>query len=367
MQDPISPEDRLRLLDAVCSRSCFGQVADRLLDPIASAVSASSCAFLEFVERPGVGADIDRRCYLGAQPWSVDAYAERYFRSDPLADRVLTFFGSDDHDETPNVGVLSETEAMRRSEYYSCFLRPSDVEHVASLNVPFCSGLGRAMLCLGFHRPSTDAPFGAVELGLLEQLSPAVRLVFSRLAAREALPLSSALVDLISRGRRGAGYLVLDEDLLVVHAGGRALEDLGIVACSSGNSVSGDSLLGELRWKLLAKPLRSGDPAQRFLLERRGDAFTIGIEVQTVSTADGQRIVVTTSVADPASHGALDDGYGLSAREGEVARLVCAGSSNGEIAYSLGIALRTVENHLRSIYAKVHVSSRTRLVARLLL
>jgi DNA-binding CsgD family transcriptional regulator len=367
MQEPISPEDRLRLLDAVCACSSFAQVADRLLDPIASALSASSCVFLEFVERPGIGVDIDRRSYVGAQRWSMDLYAERYFRSDPLVARVLAFFGSAENDETPIVGALPATEAMRESEYYSRFLRPSDIEHVAGLTVPFRSGFGPAMLCLGFHRRNTDAPFGAVELGLLEQLSPVVRLVLSRLAAREALPLSGALVELISRGRRGTGYLVLDEDLLVLHAGGCALEDLGIAPSDSGIAASNDSLLGELRGKLLSKPPRTGDPPQGFLLERRGNAFAIGIEAQAVATGEGQRILVTTSMADPASQVAVGDRYGLSARESEVAWLVCAGSSNGEIARALGIALRTVENHLRSIYGKLCVSSRTRLVARLLL
>jgi DNA-binding NarL/FixJ family response regulator len=37
---------------------------------------------------------------------------------------------------------------------------------------------------------------------------------------------------------------------------------------------------------------------------------------------------------------------------------VCAGRSNGAVADALGISRRTVEAHLRSIYAKVGVSTR---------
>jgi DNA-binding CsgD family transcriptional regulator len=66
---------------------------------------------------------------------------------------------------------------------------------------------------------------------------------------------------------------------------------------------------------------------------------------------------------EPASPAPPDDS--LSAREFEVADAVGCGLSNKEIAAALEISVRTVENHLRSIFAKLAVTSRTRLVARL--
>lgn len=56
---------------------------------------------------------------------------------------------------------------------------------------------------------------------------------------------------------------------------------------------------------------------------------------------------------------------GLSARENEVARSVASGLSNKEVGAVLGISVRTVENHLRSIFAKLGIRSRLRLAARL--
>lgn len=55
----------------------------------------------------------------------------------------------------------------------------------------------------------------------------------------------------------------------------------------------------------------------------------------------------------------------LSARELEVAEAVARGLSNKEVAATLGISVRTVENHMRSIFAKLGVSSRTRLAVEL--
>jgi DNA-binding NarL/FixJ family response regulator len=55
----------------------------------------------------------------------------------------------------------------------------------------------------------------------------------------------------------------------------------------------------------------------------------------------------------------------LSQRELEVAQAVASGLSNKEVGSVLGISVRTVENHLRSIFAKLKIKSRFRLAARL--
>jgi DNA-binding CsgD family transcriptional regulator len=55
----------------------------------------------------------------------------------------------------------------------------------------------------------------------------------------------------------------------------------------------------------------------------------------------------------------------LSNREWEVAKLLLQGKSNKLIALSLGISNRTVEFHLKNIYAKFQVSSRIELILKL--
>ena len=55
----------------------------------------------------------------------------------------------------------------------------------------------------------------------------------------------------------------------------------------------------------------------------------------------------------------------LTNREGEVVKLLQQGKSNKMIAASLGISDRTVEFHLKNIYAKFQVSSRIELVLKL--
>lgn len=55
----------------------------------------------------------------------------------------------------------------------------------------------------------------------------------------------------------------------------------------------------------------------------------------------------------------MDELSTLTKRELSVLKLVAQGKSNKAIALQLGISVNTVEQHLRHIYAKLNVQSRT--------
>ena len=59
----------------------------------------------------------------------------------------------------------------------------------------------------------------------------------------------------------------------------------------------------------------------------------------------------------------LPEQYGLTEREAEVTELVATGMTNILIADKLGVSIRTVENHLRSIYKKLNIHNRTTLTS----
>ena len=53
----------------------------------------------------------------------------------------------------------------------------------------------------------------------------------------------------------------------------------------------------------------------------------------------------------------------LTPREAEIARLAAGGESSKQIAESLAISARTVDNHLAAVYVKLGIRGRDRLAA----
>ena len=69
----------------------------------------------------------------------------------------------------------------------------------------------------------------------------------------------------------------------------------------------------------------------------------------------------TRELADCGLPARLDDPLALTAREDDVVALVLRGLSNREVAAELFLTTRTVEYHLRNVYAKLGVSGRQEL------
>ena len=91
-----------------------------------------------------------------------------------------------------------------------------------------------------------------------------------------------------------------------------------------------------------------------------------GFVVKTAPTAellDAIRRAAAGGLAFGVRPGA---GVALTPREREVVRLVVDGASNDEIGARLGISARTVESHLRRLFERLDVASRTELAARAL-
>ncbi len=88
-----------------------------------------------------------------------------------------------------------------------------------------------------------------------------------------------------------------------------------------------------------------------------------GMNLEQALAAQGLETLPTTSPTKPLSPAATRKlshfPDGLTAREVEVLRLVAHGLTDVQIAEQLVISPRTVNNHLTSIYSKIHVSSRS--------
>ena len=65
-----------------------------------------------------------------------------------------------------------------------------------------------------------------------------------------------------------------------------------------------------------------------------------------------------TALIDAKGWLCIQERYGLTSRERQIAELVCLGDKNDSIAQTLSISPGTVKTHLRNIYRKVRVQSK---------
>lgn len=98
--------------------------------------------------------------------------------------------------------------------------------------------------------------------------------------------------------------------------------------------------------------LRGGAPIDPFIARRILQLLPLG-------EATGERAVASTPSTTLAMTPAATQGEALSEREGQILCLVADGLTNREIAERLFLSRYTVESHIKHIYRKLSVSSRT--------
>ncbi|MBW8041227.1 MAG: response regulator transcription factor [Planctomycetes bacterium] len=85
---------------------------------------------------------------------------------------------------------------------------------------------------------------------------------------------------------------------------------------------------------------------------------------ENVNTDDSLYIQPDVTLLDNKQWRYVQKRYHISPRELEVAKLVCHGFVNGDVAKKLNVKPGTVKTHLRSIYAKTHAKNRITMLLR---
>jgi DNA-binding CsgD family transcriptional regulator len=143
-----------------------------------------------------------------------------------------------------------------------------------------------------------------------------------------------------------------------------AAQARGLVELAAGRP---EAALAPLRraselWRRFRAPYESSRVRELIGLACRelGDEDTARLELAAARETFA-RLGAATDLArieGPAGLGHALDSHGLTRRELEVLRLLCAGKTNREIATSLVVSIRTVDRHVSNMYVKLGVSSR---------
>ncbi len=366
MQKPhAAPEKSLALFNQILSCRSYADLNTRLLDPIAKHIGASSGVFLQILHLATPETRVARHNYIGPSPATVETYIdESLFVRDPCVKPLLSCASNSPEGSASKVILLSRLPGWRQSAYEAEFLMPFDVGDVMALAVPVRSAFETTVMCLGFHRVHEERRFERHEEQALRQLAPALESVLVNLAYAESLSLSGTMLGAMATLGEAAGVVVLDDDLTIRHANRTGLSHLGLLASDAQDAmIVRSDVFGTLRERLI-NVSRRGERLLSMTLSADGRDAEVR-EFVGPSNAP-YYLIVTHGEGKRAQMESACLQHDLSYREIEVAQLICAGQSNATIASQLGIALRTVENHLRSVYAKTSVNSRTQLISRLI-
>jgi ATP/maltotriose-dependent transcriptional regulator MalT len=212
---------------------------------------------------------------------------------------------------------------------------------------------------------------------LLQESIRLFREIGSQWGIAESLPVLAQVE--ASQGDLAAARTLYEESLTLARERNykillpSCLEELAGVVAAQGDPVWAARLWGaaEAQREALGTPL---PPVYRADYERAvaaartelGEQFFVAawaegraMTPEQTLTAQGQITLLQPLPAAPAPTPATPYPAGLSAREVEVLRLLATGLTDAQIAEHLVLSLHTVHAHLRSIYSKLGVTSRS--------
>lgn len=319
----------------------------------------------------------------------------RFVRTDPPIDRVNEWYSARGRvnpfsafiDAHPGLKFYRFSEVLPprtefvATEFYRRFAQPEGWDK--GLSVLFWEGESmRAMLSL--YRAPAQADFSDEEFARLEYLYPFIETAIVRVQHLHAERLARRSLEEFA-WNIPLGIVLLDWDLQVEFANPEARRacagwNLGPEAARAFNprdifAVPDAVLAGcrALRDTILARDPKQcvslpGDAAAIEHPDLPGERARITVLNGPASTLAPPRFLIVLgkpppAAADSAEPAAKFSGWqSLTPSEREIARLVCAGHGNAEIARQLKKSVLTVKTQLNSAFRKLGVTSRTKLM-----
>ncbi len=300
----------------------------------------------------------------GPQVWCSD-YCDR----DPFVSRFL-------NNPAGKLQVVISTEVMSHAEFvrtrfYRQFLKPQSVYHIMILGL---TKDGVPIGLFGLHRPVGAAPFSRKEAAIADLLSPYLSAAVQKIQARDKADEREFIIKELATGIQHTGVVILDHDGAPIGCYGNAAELLRIRAdkCDQAGTLElpqqitahCEKVKQALSWR------HNNEFHEWFTIEQpSGAAVNVHLHPYDCG-AKGLRFMVYLGAGQPAKQPEIVrsdqlERYKLTRRQIDIVNLVSLGMTNPEVADRLCISVRTVQNHLRSIYLKVNVHNRTSLVSKL--
>ncbi len=310
--------------------------------------------------------NLDHVVTRGVGERHLESFRRYYYKLDPFYRQIFPSHTS----IVTNEQVTSRKDFVK-SEYYNDFLREQSIHHEM---VIYLKSHNRRLGVIALFRPPRGSSYSTGEMAKAELMAPCLAGALEKARVSEHLMESDGIIKSMTSAFGSRGILILDESLQPLYQNEAAAKIASIIGEADG---SGENSLEALPQELYSPCLRvitSLDREKRASLSHepliqhiRAGERDISIRYHAFSGRENSTLFLiyldvnkSSSLLPP-----NQNSFGLTRREMEIANLIYAGLKNAEISEKLFISEHTVENHLKSIYQKLGINSRTRLIHRL--
>jgi DNA-binding CsgD family transcriptional regulator len=275
-------------------------------------------------------------------PRDIDAILARFAHQHPM---IVQHAGGDGQPRRFSDSITRHQ--LHRLALYDLLYRPFGIEHQIAFGLQGSPGW-----VIGFGLSRRQRDFSDDERLMLDLLRPHLRAAHARLVQHDLLTRTVAALDGTDHQSTRAAIL-LDDHGTIIGATATAERLL--------DTRTGEAAPEVLRtW--IAREDRPRSAPTLLLVESQGRRLHARLHPH----APGEPYAITLTVLpEPPSCASLE-AIGLTRRHAQIVEALARHASNAQIAYELGLSIRTVEKHLEHIYAQLAVTNRAHAVRRAL-
>lgn len=345
----------------ICEKmlSCvsFGKSAEAIIEPLAEFMNAPTGIILRFQKNILGEYPIEEASHKLPRKL-LNAYKEAFYDTDPIAQAAFSQTGEENAATkkyiVPLYGLVDQSKFLH-SFYYNEFLREQGLGDVLAMFVQMDDMPGE-VFCVALQRWNDLPRFGKEDFKAFHQLYPLLSTCMNNISLRETTHLMQASNTKGNVVGHNVGISIWDENFRLIQASPTALADL--------NFSEPDERTKWLEW-FHSVAQSSPSDMNGIIYDGTFNGLHISIECSLV---DGRSRYTIMSIT-PDFNDAITQWASrcqLTTREQEVCRYIISGLTNESTGYQMNISVKTVQNHIISIYTKLGVNSRSQLVARLM-
>jgi DNA-binding CsgD family transcriptional regulator len=308
--------------------------------------------------------NLDHVISRGIEKEAINHYRQYYYKLDPFYKKIDSLHTA----VTTREHVIPFQEWVQ-GEYYNDFLKPQSIHYEMTIFLRM-GNLKLGVVALFRSRNATN--FSLQEKAKAELIAPYIAKGLEKASVLEQIKRNETFMKSIVEDMPNKGIIILDENLGLSYYNKEAIKLLSAI---SQNEMNGKSSLEKLpkglylqcqefKKSMFTRGLTDSVQEHKQFISTSETKMLIRIRLIPSGTNSHFFLIYLEPEESISSQLPLMKKFGFTRRELEVIKLISLGLKNSETSDKLFISEHTVENHLKSIYQKIGVKSRTALIHR---